>query len=77
MLKCYMMRAISSEVANSGGIMNIIQELLDLASPTCDKCGAKVIRVEMSWTMNGDGDWVPHKWYQVCKRNHRKRVEPI
>jgi hypothetical protein len=52
-------------------------ELISLASPPCQECGAPVQRVEARWHLDEDGNWRPGPNFMVCHGEHRVLVRPI
>jgi hypothetical protein len=52
-------------------------ELIALASPPCQACGAPVQRVEGRWHLDEDHRWRPGPYYMVCADEHRVLVEPL
>jgi hypothetical protein len=50
-------------------------DFIQMASPPCHECGDPVERIEMRWSLNGDGDWVPGPYFMICGKEHRVPVE--
>jgi hypothetical protein len=52
-------------------------ELIALASPPCNECGAPVQRVETRWHLDEDCRWRPGPYFMVCADEHRVLVQAL
>jgi hypothetical protein len=52
-------------------------DLVALASPPCQECGASVQRVETRWHLDGDCNWQPGPYFMVCADGHAVLVKPL
>lgn len=52
-------------------------ELVEIAAPPCPECEAPIVRTEMPWHLDEDGDWRLGPCHIVCSAGHRTLVEPL
>jgi hypothetical protein len=50
-------------------------EFLALVAPPCQECGAQVQRLEHTWSLDSEGEWIPNPFVMVCARGHRVALE--